>query len=137
MLTAHSALIALVAFVLIGCQPRAVYVASDTVVGLNANVNTARNSGSLQFGYDRHFATVIPRAVDLAQGASDIGLQAPGQGREVMAVLGCSEVEVKGIFLSKFVENLATGRAARNYATKLAGSGKNPDSFFACFEPTQ
>jgi hypothetical protein len=133
MLMARAGLIWLAGLAVTGCQPGQLYVASDTVLGLNANVNTARDSGRFQFGYDRYFATVIPRSADVANGINDTGLTGGEQGREVMAIIGCSDVEVSGIFLSKFVESLATGRAARGYAKQLADNPPNAASSFACF----
>jgi hypothetical protein len=134
MLMARAGLIVLAALAVAGCQPGQLYVASDTVLGLNANVNTARDSGRFQFGYDRYFGTVIPRSTDIPNGTNDTGLAGSEQGREVMAIIGCSDVEVSGIFLSKFVESLATGRAARGYARQLAANPSNANAPFGCFD---
>jgi hypothetical protein len=98
---------------LCGCQPAQTYVVSSTVLGLHAAVNTSANSGKLQFGYDRAFATIIPRSVPV----SDTGQ--PGGKKEVMSVLGCSDVKVDGIVLSQFQEVLSTGEAAKTYADAM------------------
>ncbi|MFO1026445.1 MAG: hypothetical protein U1E70_14820 [Acetobacteraceae bacterium] len=102
-----------------GCQANQLYVASNTVVGVHAAVNTAQTSGSLQIGYDRQFATVIPRSVTDDPTVPGNGLPLGSSGKEVMSLAGCSNLQVDGIFLSRFIENLATGRAAKNYATAL------------------
>jgi hypothetical protein len=102
-----------------GCQTGQLYVASNTVVGVHAAVNTAQTSGSLQIGYDRQFGTFIPRSFTVSANQDGSGLPTSGTGREVMSVAGCSDLQVDGIFLSRFIENLATGRAALNYAKAL------------------
>jgi|GEM_PF-784839 len=118
----------LAALTLAACEANQLYIAHDTVLGLNANVNSARTSGKLVFGYDRQFGTLIPKSVDVEEGQT-------GNEREAMAVLACSDVGVESIFLTRFVEHLATGQAARNFAKALA---ENPDDvnlgFFECFD---
>ncbi len=118
----------LAALTLAACDANQLYIAHDTVLGLNANVNSARTSGKLVFGYDRQFGTLIPKSVSVEEDQN-------GKGREAMAVLACSDVGVDGIFLTRFVEHLATGQAARNFAKELA---KEPDDvnlgFFQCFD---
>jgi hypothetical protein len=89
-----------------GCEPTQLYVGATTVLGINAAMNTEQTAGHLKIGYDRTFVTVVPKSVPL-QGEP---------GREAMAVLSCSEVEVTGIWLTGFREYLATGKAAMNYA---------------------
>lgn len=133
MLIGRSAAVSLVALGLCGCQPGQLYVAANTSIGVNASVNTARTAGHLQIGYDRQFATIVPRSVDLPANATDTGLATPSQGKEIMAVVSCSDVEIQGIFLTKFVESLATGRAARGFARRLADDQANANSIFACF----
>ncbi len=108
--------------ILVGCQTGQLYVGSNTVVGVHAAVNTAQSSGSVQIGYDRQFVTVVPRSVTMPADQESSGLPAGTTGREAMAVSGCSNVEVDGIFLSRFTENLATGRASLNYAKALKSS---------------
>ena len=111
-----------------GCEARQLYISHDTVIGLNASVNTERTSGKLLFGYDRQFGVLIPKSVD-------VGESKDGESREAMSVLSCSQVRVDGITLARFVEHLATGEAAKNFATALA---ENPSEvnlgFFDCFE---
>ncbi len=120
----------LAALTLAACDANQLYIAHDTVLGLNANVNSARTSGKLVFGYDRQFGTLIPKSVDIEKDQNG-----NSKGREAMAVLACSDVGVDGIFLTRFVEHLATGQAARNFAKELA---KEPDDvnlgFFQCFD---
>ena len=67
---------------------------------MNLEQYTERAKGRLVIGYDRNFVTLVPKSVPDGKG-----------GREAMAVLSCSELKVDGIFLSKFIEYLATGKA--------------------------
>jgi hypothetical protein len=121
----------------VGCSPNGLYVASETVVGVHGRVNTEKTSGFVMIGYDRDFATIIPRSVDLPKAENaDAGLTARERGREVMSAMGCSELEVEGIFLTKFVESLATGRAARAYAKALK-DGNTDGNFFSCMKNSQ
>ena len=53
---------------LTGCEANQLYLASHTVVGINAAVNPEQTNGWLIVGYDRSFATVIPRSVRQACG---------------------------------------------------------------------
>jgi hypothetical protein len=107
-----------------GCQDSSVlYVASHSVVGVNAAVNTAQTSGHLMIGYDRIFVTNPPKSVTIAN--------KPGE-RESMAVLSCSEVIVTGIFLTSFREHLATGQAATDFAGKIKSDPNNSNEFFKC-----
>ncbi len=85
------------------CEPNNLYVAHDTVVGLNARVNEGRQQGQLVFGFDRDFATVIPKSVELDNGDAD-----------VMALLNCTHLEVDGIYLDRYSDLTATGDAAIN-----------------------
>lgn len=106
---------------LAGCSASSLYVAHHTVVGVNGAMDSNQTSGHLLVGYDRHFAAVVPRGVpDDDQG-----------GKEAMSVLNCSRLEVDGIFLSRFTESLATGRAARNFSRKVKDGGKG-SKFFEC-----
>ena len=95
---------------LTGCEPNQLYFASHTVVGVNAAVNPEQTSGWLIIGYDRTFATVIPRSVTPAAG---------GQPRDAMSVLACSSLSVKGITIKRYTELIATGEAAKTFAAKL------------------
>jgi hypothetical protein len=108
-------------------EPSNLYIAHHTVVGVNAAMNTERTAGSLVIGYDRKFAAVIPRSVPI-DGT---------KGRDAMAVISCSELEIDGIFLSKFVEYLATGEASKTFAKKLT-QNKNAGAsrIFECYDDT-
>jgi len=125
---------------LAACQTQDLYVASNTVVGVHAHLNTARTAGSIQIGYDRQFATIIPRSVVPPAEQDDEGTGAGVTGTEAMAVAGCSQVTVDGPFLTGFIENLATGAAARNYATALknadAAKAKEAADFLTCVRPS-
>lgn len=100
------------------CEPTNLYVAHQTVVGVNAAVNTEQTKGHLIVGYDRNFVTLVPKSVaDPDNKSTNV---ADGGGKEAMSALSCSDLEVKGIYLTKFVEYLATGKAART----LAGEGR-------------
>lgn len=94
---------------------RQLYVAHDTVVGINAHVNNARNSGSLIIGYDRNFVALVPRSV-----TTDTN-HAP-KDKEAMSAISCSKMEIKRIFLTKFIERLATGQAAETLASSINDS---------------
>lgn len=107
--------------VLAACEPTNLYVAHDTVVGVNAAVNTERTKGRLVIGYDRNFVTLVPKSVPDING-----------GHEAMAALSCSELKVDGIFLSKFIEYLTTGQAALAFAEKIGESG-DAGEIFECF----
>lgn len=79
------------------CAAKNLYVAHDTVIGVNGALNTNNGSGHLLVGYDRHFVGVIPKK---------------GDSGEAMAVRACSTLKVKGIKLTRFDESLAIGAAA-------------------------
>lgn len=111
--------------ILSGCEPTNLYVAHHTVVGVNASMNSERTTGHLVIGYDRKFATVVPKSVDAESGTDG--------GKDAMAALSCSDVEVKGIFLSKFVEYLATGEAAKTFATQFGKTGE-AGKIFDCYD---
>lgn len=103
-----------------GCEPTNLYVAHDVVVGVNAQVSPDRQEGRLIIGYDRDFVTIIPKSVQV-DGGSD---------RDVMSLLGCTELTVGGIFLSSYTDSLATGEAAKLFAMKVG----EDDRFFDCHE---
>ena len=115
-----------VAGVLLGCEASQLYVGADTVIGLNAGVNTERTAGHFIFGYDRNFATVIPKSVPGVVGNPD------PNAREAMSALSCSKVSTDGIFLSGFKESLATGGAAKAYAEKIQQG--QTTTMFNCFK---
>jgi hypothetical protein len=102
------------------------YVAHDTKLGIDASINTATSSGSIDLGYDRRFLTYVPRSVDAEGGDAD--------AREVMSVIACSNLRVGIISIDYYDESLATGRAAVRFAEALARKrGETPDDYFACF----
>lgn len=118
---------------LAACEPTQLYMVSHAVVGLNASVNPEQTTGSLLIGYDRTYATVIPRSVATTT-ANGV------QFRDAMSALVCSELAVDGITIRRYTESLATGRAATRFAAKLA-EGTNPQAtgarvkdFFDCFK---
>lgn len=107
---------------LAACAPTQVYVVHRTVVGLDAATNLQQTNGHIILGYDRNFATIVPKSVPAENG-----------GKETMAVLSCSELEVSGIYLTGFTEHLATGQAARDFAKNL-GDDTKTKGFFSCFK---
>lgn len=109
-----------------GCAAENLFVAHRTVIGVNAAVNTDQTNGRLIVGYKRSFVTIAPKSVTAEDGT-----------KEAMSVLSCSELEVDGIRLSKFVEQLATGKAAKILAATLAADGNGADMadvIFDCWE---
>ena len=80
---------------LTGCEANQLYLASHTVVGINAAVNPEQTNGWLILGYDRSFATVIPRSVQTS--AAD-----GTRTREAMSALACSSLSVKGITIKRY-----------------------------------
>ena len=112
------------------CEANNLYVAHDTVLGVNAQVNPSRQQGRLVIGYDRDFATIIPQAV---------AIKDPSRAGEedVMALLGCTELEVDGLFLTKYSDSLASGGAAIEFAKKVGTNAGQGRAFFACHEDTK
>lgn len=106
------------------------YIASHTVIGVNAAVNTQQTAGHLTVGYDRWFATNPPTSV------SSPAKDGKPATRDAMAVLSCSELVVAGIFLTGFTEHLATGQAAKDFAEQLKADPKKVDDFFQCSSST-
>jgi hypothetical protein len=140
---------------LTGCEANQLYLASHTVVGINAAVNPEQTNGWLIVGYDRSFATVIPRSVETpggttrdaqtpAAGDTTRDAQTPTAGgttRDAMSALACSSLSVKGITIKRYTESIATGEAARRFAAKLAVDTKSGavdvnavKDFFDCFK---
>lgn len=101
------------------CSTNNLYIAHDTVVGLNASVDSQRGSGQLIVGYDRNFGTYVPKSVR------------DGDGQEAMSVLSCSKLKVRGIWLTEFTEYLGTGEAAAIYADNLA---EKKTTAFTCIQ---
>jgi hypothetical protein len=108
------------AALLSGCEPSNLYIAHDTVVGVNGAMNADQTSGHLIVGYDRKFAAIVPKSVTRPDDGSGV------VQRDAMSVLSCSELKVDGIFLTGFTEYLATGPAAVKFARKLAGKAADP-----------
>jgi hypothetical protein len=121
---------------LAGCDAKQLYLASHTVVGVNAAVNPDQTNGWLIVGYDRTFATVIPRSVTTRTADGT-------QTSDAMSALACSNLLVKGITIKRFTESVATGEAARKFAANLevdstaAGTdakARAVKDFFDCFK---
>jgi hypothetical protein len=123
---------------LTACEPNQLYLASHTVLGVNAAVNPEQTNGWLIVGYDRTFATVIPRSAPPPAGADP-------QTRDAMSVLACSSLSVQGITIKSYTESLATGKAATLFADKLKNGANDVaveqqratlakvKDFFSCF----
>lgn len=106
-----------------GCEANNLYVAHNTVIGVNASVSPDRQQGQLLIGYDRDFVTVIPKSVDKTVKTGK---------KDVMALLNCTQVEVDGIFLSKYTDSIASGEAAILFARQLAQEQKPTTNLFDC-----
>ena len=101
-----------------GCGEN-LYVAHDTVVGVNAAVSADRAQGQFVFGFDRDFTAVVPVK---EKGSSD-ATGGVSENREAMAVFGCSRVETQNIFLTRYSDVIATGSAAVDLAETLGKNG--------------
>jgi|SRR5271165_1533586 len=128
--------LAAMALLLTACEPHQLYMASHTVVGINAAVNPEQTSGALVIGYDRTFVTVIPRSVHKT--AAD-----ETETRDAMSALVCSNLAIEGITIRRYTESLATGPAAKMFADSLKGDGTEKvdqntvtkvKDFFDCFK---
>lgn len=121
---------ACVAILLAGCEANQLYVVSRTVVGVNAAVNPEMTEGAIFVGYDRSFATVIPRSVKVKD------KQTGADKQEAMTSLACSTLAANGITVRQFTESIATGEAAHIFAKKLheTGDASSVKDFFACFK---
>lgn len=123
------------------CEPTNLYVASNTVVGLNGAMNAEQTAGHLIVGYDRRFAAIVPKSAQVLRDDGTLDTDVDQDAREAMSVLSCSELKVEGIFLTGFTEYLATGEAARRFATKVAdevanrGTSEDMTKFFNCLIP--
>ena len=134
-LAVHLACLPACALALVACEPNQLYMASHTVVGVNAAVSPDQTSGWLVVGYDRTFATVIPRSVPAPDGSPS---------RDAMSALACSSLSVQGITVRRFTESIATGDAAKKFAAKLQVDTKDGaldvkalasvKDFFDCFK---
>lgn len=110
---------------LCGCGDQ-LYVAHDTVVGVNANVSANRQQGQLVIGFDRDFAALVP-VMEPAEGATD-------KSREAMAVFGCTSMTTSSIFLTGYSDVISTGEAAAKLAKALGTKGKKEgaEKLLAC-----
>lgn len=114
---------------LAACQNwgRQLYIAHDTKLGIDASVNTATSSGTIDLGYDRRFVTWVPRSVDIKDGDDE-------NAKDVMSVLACSELRVGIVSIDYYDESLATGRAAVIFAEGIAEKRKEiAEDYFECF----
>jgi hypothetical protein len=100
-------------FGLVGCEATHLFVAHQTVVGVDAAVDTQMMKGHLVIGYDRNFVAIIPKSVDASSPTAGVA------HRDAMSAIACHKVEVKGIALTQFTEYLATGEAGKIYAESL------------------
>jgi hypothetical protein len=125
---------------LAGCEPNQLYLVSHTVIGVNGAVSPDQTSGYLVIGYDRTFATVMPRSVKSKDKNDD------PEARDAMTALACSSLSVKGISVKRYTESIATGKAAHKFAKHLADKTTDTDpsksvaaqmalkDFFDCFK---
>jgi hypothetical protein len=121
---------ALMVLALGGCENwgKQLYVAHDTKLGIDASINTATTSGSIDLGYDRRFVTWVPRSVEIEEGNVD------GEAREVMSVIACSNLRVGIVSIDYYDESMATGRAAVLFAEAIAKKRKEiAEDYFECF----
>lgn len=95
-----------------GCSPDNLFIAHETVVGVNAKVSADRQQGQLVIGYDRDFVTIVPTTAESASG-----------GREAMALLSCTELAVDGIYLAQYTDVTATGAAAARLGKAIDETG--------------
>jgi hypothetical protein len=110
-----------------GCAPNGgLFVAHETIVGVNGAVNLSKPAGHLVVGYDRNFGTYVPISVPDENDPSN---------KEAMSILSCSELTVSNIWLTGFTEYLSTGTAANNYAARLANQERVPA--FKCFDQAE
>jgi hypothetical protein len=122
-------LLACAATLIAGCEPNQLYIGSRTVVGVNASVNPEMTEGAIFVGYDRSFATVIPRSVKTQDKDTKVVKQ------EAMSTMACSSLAVNGITVRKFTESIAPGEAARTFAESLgANDTRSVKDFFECFK---
>lgn len=132
---------------LVACDAKQLYMANQTVIGLNAAVDPEAGTGSLLIGYDRDFVALVPRSVEQretdAQGK--VVLDADGKPRltghtDAMSALVCADVRFEKIWLRYYYEAMATGEAAKQFARKLSAtnaeaqrSAASMREFFKCF----
>lgn len=119
------------ATLLAGCDANQLYLGSKTVVGVNAAVSPDQTKGWLVIGYDRTFATVIPRSADEI---GEDGKPTTDGRKDAMSALACSSLVVNGLTIKHFEESIATGRAAKTFARNLEKDPAPIKDFFKCFK---
>lgn len=110
-----------------GCT-NSLFVAHDTVVGFNASVSGNRQEGHVVLGYDRDFAAMVPMIEPPHSAATG---QPTGQ-REAMGIFGCSRLETRGIYLTRYSDVLATGAAATSLGTALGNNEPGASRLVTC-----
>ncbi len=91
------------------------FVASDTSLGVNGNINSTRTSGKVMIGYDRKFIAYIPQKTE---------------GGDAMSAFNCTSLEITGITVKKFNERLATGEAAQMLVRGLPATGAGNECIY-------
>ncbi len=114
---------------LCGCGDQ-LYVAHDTVVGVNAAVSANRQQGQVVIGFDRDFAALVP-VMEPGGTDSEGNLRTK---REAMAVFGCTSMTTSSIFLTGYSDVISTGQAAEKLAKALGTKGKKEgaEKLLAC-----
>lgn len=102
-------LVTIASLLLSACGAKNLYIASRTIIGLNAEMDKEQATGHMKLGYDRDFLVVAPKSVPIE-----------GEKYDAMSVYSCSDMEVTGIYLTKFNETLVTGEAAQNIGKTLS-----------------
>jgi hypothetical protein len=135
--------VGLMVLALAGCANwgKQLYVAHDTKLGIDASINTATTSGSIDLGYDRRFVTWVPRSVEIDEDGVDGKVisdqdgdgQDEAKAREVMSVIACSNLRVGIVSIDYYDEAMATGRAAVRFARALANNEQDAQDYFRCF----
>ena len=112
------------------CEARNLYVAHDTVVGVNAMVNQSRQEGQLMIGYDRDFVTIVPKSVEKNSDEPDPFKRE----RDVMSLISCSYLKIDGVNLDRYVDISVSGKAAEEYAKNhtINGSGQASSEINDC-----
>ncbi|MEM5522498.1 hypothetical protein [Sulfitobacter sp. AS59] len=96
-----------------GCDNRGIYVAHETVVGLNAQIKSDSSQGKIMLGYDRDFVALVPTLPHDSQGQSG--------GRNAMSHANCTTLTVTGIFVTEYRDVSASGAAAAHLFDKDNG----------------
>ncbi|WP_139792877.1 hypothetical protein [Pseudophaeobacter leonis] len=114
---------------LLGCDQN-LYVAHDTVLGINARLNKDRAAGKLVIGYDREFITIVPKGsrTEPVTGEED-QTSTSNASRDVMSSLGCNYLEAEGPTLKRYSDMVITGEAAIKLAAKIK---EENDKFLDC-----